>query len=337
MSPTTAEGTEAAEEPTDPLVSVIVPTYYRNDRLEAALESVRRQTYRETETIVIDGTDEGHAEPVVTESSMTDVTYLLQRNHQDERLDGVNAVAAARDIGVDHASGEYVRFLDDDDRLREDAIERQLSLARDGGEVGVVYCGMVVEDGGPERMPSPTVRGDVLEDALRLQVAPCVPSTMLVETSLFDSIPPMRRLPHDDASLLIELAQLTRFDFVDEPLVVRGDPEDSLQSSLSSLAGRKETIAAYSDLYRRFPPDVERTALGRVYLQEGVLALQQGLWSWEAVKAFSLANYYTPDVNATFLCALAASLLGRPGWLFGTRLYKRFRGGTDRGGTGVSQ
>ncbi|WP_227355181.1 glycosyltransferase family 2 protein [Haladaptatus salinisoli] len=46
-------------------VSVVVPTYHRNDRLREALDSVADQTHRPAEVIVVDGTEEARARSVV--------------------------------------------------------------------------------------------------------------------------------------------------------------------------------------------------------------------------------------------------------------------------------
>jgi len=58
----------------DDLVSVIVPTYYRNDRLRDTIGSVEAQTYDPIETIVVDDSGEAHARPVADEF---DVRYLI--------------------------------------------------------------------------------------------------------------------------------------------------------------------------------------------------------------------------------------------------------------------
>lgn len=315
---------------TDPTVSVVVPTYRRNERLRAALDSVERQSYAPLEVVVVDGADGAGARPVV---EAYDARYLRQRDHQETAVSGVRAAADARDIGVDASTGAYVRFLDDDDRLREDAIAEQVRVLEADAGVGVVYCG-IEREGGHVTLPNTAARGDVLEHALRLQVPPCVPSTMLVDRRCLDRIPPMRTLPHDDAAVRIELAQITAFDFVDEPLVFRGTSEDALAGSPSSVAGRKATVEAYGDLYDRFPPEVRGTALMRTYVQEGRLRLSRRLWSPGAMKAFALANYHAPDVRPEVVGTFLASLFGRPGWRLGVAAYDALAGGRRRGVAG---
>jgi hypothetical protein len=318
--------------PTDesPTVSVVVPTYRRTDRLRVALASAIGSSHSPAEIIVVDGDDDGRAAPVAREFG---ARHLRQADHGADSVDGVVAVADARDVGVSAATGEYVRFLDDDDRLREDAIEKQLALAESDDDVGVVYCGIEREDG-PVTLPHGEVRGDVLEHALRLQVPPCVPSTMLVRRSCLERIPEMRTLPHDDAALRIELARITEFDFVDEPLVFRGASEDALAGSPSSVEGRKKTFVAYDSLYDQFPPDVRKTALMRTHFQAGQLYLHTDGWSPRSIRALALANYHAPEFRVELFGSLIAALFGRPGWRAGVALYNAISGNERRGVAG---
>jgi len=167
-----------------PLVSVVIPTYYRNDRLRGAIESVADQD-QPTEIIVVDDSGEGHAAPVV---EAFDLTYLaLDRNR------GSNP---ARTMGAERASGAFVQFLDDDDRLLPGKLARQVDLL-ESMEAGVAYCGMTYEDG-QTVLPDPAVRGDVLDAALAFAMSPCVTSTMLTDREVLDEVLPLPDRPGGD-------------------------------------------------------------------------------------------------------------------------------------------
>jgi GT2 family glycosyltransferase len=85
--------------------SVVVPTYNRRPLLAAALESIRAQKFAEFEIIVVDdGSSDGTAEYL--KSHGTGLTLLTQRNL---------GPGAARNLGLAHARGRYVAFLDSDD------------------------------------------------------------------------------------------------------------------------------------------------------------------------------------------------------------------------------
>jgi glycosyltransferase involved in cell wall biosynthesis len=89
-----------------PIFSVVIPTYNRRARLLRALRSVLDQSYRDFEVIVVDdGSSDGTAEAVASFGSS--VRYLSQRNR---------GPGPARNAGVRAARGQYVAFLDSDDR-----------------------------------------------------------------------------------------------------------------------------------------------------------------------------------------------------------------------------
>ncbi|TWB86892.1 glycosyltransferase involved in cell wall biosynthesis [Bradyrhizobium macuxiense] len=89
------------------MISVIIPTYNRPHLLNAALQSVHRQAYQDTEIIVIN--DGGCRVEDVT-SSWTGRLRIKLYN-----LPGRSGASHARNVGVEHAGGKYIAFLDDDD------------------------------------------------------------------------------------------------------------------------------------------------------------------------------------------------------------------------------
>ena len=92
-----------------PMVSVIVPTYNRPERLRQALESVQAQQYQDFEVIVVnDGTTP--VEPVVAQLNQTGRITLV--NHDRNR-----GLAASRNTGLRLSKGTYIAYLDDDDRF----------------------------------------------------------------------------------------------------------------------------------------------------------------------------------------------------------------------------
>jgi glycosyltransferase involved in cell wall biosynthesis len=309
-----------------PLVSVVVPTYYRNERLRGALGSVADQTHDRVEAVVVDGSGEAHARPVVEELEAErdlDIEYVAQ-----ERDEGPHA---ARSEGAERARGDHVNFLDDDDRLRPAKLERQLALLQGSDGVGVVYCAVEWEDGHVVR-PDPDVRGDVLEHALRFRMTPSSPSAMLVDGDVLRAILPLEnRHGADDMGMKIELAARTGFDFVDEPLVVKGDEEDSLGGSRENVAGRFELLERYADRYERHPA-ARRDALGHTYLLSADLRLDAPRRSPLAIADAARACYHVPGLPVSFVGYLGASLFGRPGRDLARAAYDRFVLGEEHTG-----
>lgn len=286
--------------PAKPLISVVVPTYYRNDHLREAVESAYAQEWP-VEVIVVDGSGEAHARPVAAEY---DLTYIPQDQDQGPH--------SARCVGAGQADGRYVQFLDDDDRLRPGKFAAQVPHLADE-DVGVAYSGLVDEEWGIVD-PVPGVEGDVLEHALRLRTFPCIPSTMLLERDLVEAIRPFEhRHGADDSGMKIELAKRTRFTAVDQPLVERGKPEETLSNSWAHVEGRQYLLERYDHLYREFPESVRRTAKRQTHYRIGRKHLEEDDWSADAPVAFARAARHTPEETGRYAATAVASLLGRPG------------------------
>jgi len=110
-----------------PLVSVIVSCYNQGLFLCDALGSIRLQSHASIESIVVD--DGSTDDTAASAASMPWSRYVYQRNA---------GTAAARNTGLAHSQGEFVVFLDADDRLTPDAIATGLCALASHPEWGFV-------------------------------------------------------------------------------------------------------------------------------------------------------------------------------------------------------
>lgn len=109
------------------LVSVIIPTYKRADKLKRAIDSVCSQTYDYLEILVVndnDNNDEYTKSLVDLIESIEDSRVRLV--FQEKHING----AAARNAGIKVAKGEYIAFLDDDDIWHPQKIEKQIEVMK---------------------------------------------------------------------------------------------------------------------------------------------------------------------------------------------------------------
>jgi glycosyltransferase involved in cell wall biosynthesis len=94
------------------LVSVIIPTYNRAQLVVEAIESVKAQSYPEIQIIVVDdGSQDNTAQSV---AEFENVEYYYQKN---------KGQAAARNLGLSYAKGEYIASLDSDDIWHENFLK----------------------------------------------------------------------------------------------------------------------------------------------------------------------------------------------------------------------
>jgi glycosyltransferase involved in cell wall biosynthesis len=107
---------------TVPTVSVIIPAYKVADYIGEALESVFAQTFTSHEAIVI---NDGSPDTADLERNLKEYATRIRYIKQENR-----GAAAARNAGLRVARGEFVAFLDADDRWRPTFLEEQLAFLK---------------------------------------------------------------------------------------------------------------------------------------------------------------------------------------------------------------
>lgn len=119
------------------LISIVITTYKRSDKIEGAIKSVVNQTYKNIEIIVVDDNaklkDERKKTKKIVEK-YKDIIYIPNK----ENLGG----ALSRNVGIENAKGKFVAFLDDDDKYTEEKIEKQYQCYEQhkNDNVGLIYC-----------------------------------------------------------------------------------------------------------------------------------------------------------------------------------------------------
>lgn len=103
-------------------VSVILPIFNVEKFIPYTLESLKKQTYRHIEIILVnDGTQDNSVE--VAEKILKQTDFAYKFIHQENSGQG-----SARNAGMDQSSGEWVYFLDTDDTIHPETFERMLEV-----------------------------------------------------------------------------------------------------------------------------------------------------------------------------------------------------------------
>jgi glycosyltransferase involved in cell wall biosynthesis len=158
-------------EQSSPLISVMMTVYNGAPYLAEAIESVLSQTYRPIELIVVDdGSDDGSSE--IAKGYVPALQYI---NHHPRR-----GMGASRNRAVQAAKGQYLTYLDADDRLSPDALEKQAAVLAAHPQVDVVF-GHVREFVSPEL--DATARARLRPASERLPGR--LPTTMLIRRDAF--------------------------------------------------------------------------------------------------------------------------------------------------------
>jgi glycosyltransferase involved in cell wall biosynthesis len=111
-------------------VSVIIPTYNHAEYLPEALDSVLNQTYEDYEIIVVDDGSTDNTKDIM-KPYLHEIHYIHQEN---------SGPSKARNNGIRISSGQYIAFLDADDRWTPDKLEIQVQLFDLSPEVGLVFA-----------------------------------------------------------------------------------------------------------------------------------------------------------------------------------------------------
>lgn len=142
-----------------PVVSVIIPIYNIAPYLPRCLDSVCGQTLKDIEIICMDdGSEDGSAEIAAAYSQRDARVRLYRQEHQ--------GVSASRNQGLAHVSGTYVIFVDGDDWIETDMLEKMAKEA-EGQNADVVICSAQVHC----EVSSPAMRRmtDALQKALTVE------------------------------------------------------------------------------------------------------------------------------------------------------------------------
>ena len=150
-----------------PTVSVVVTFFNAASFLHQAIQSVVSQKYDRWELLLVDDGSTDESERIAT-SWVSDhparMRYLQHAEHANR------GVSAARNLGIRHASGDFVAFLDADDVWLQDKLDRHVSLLIAHPDAGMVYGRTEYwrswtgkrEDQGRDSIPSHGIPADTL-------------------------------------------------------------------------------------------------------------------------------------------------------------------------------
>lgn len=137
-------------------ISIIIPIYNAQDELRKSVDSVLAQTEKNVEVILVDDGSEDNSLQICMEYAAKDDRVVVI--HQENA-----GVSAARNAGIDAATGAYIGFVDSDDWIEPNMYERMLAEAESSG-ADVVMCDAttVYEDGAAEPDTITQLTGNVV-------------------------------------------------------------------------------------------------------------------------------------------------------------------------------
>ena len=242
----------------NPAVSIIIPVFNRTWCLEATLQSVRGQTFKNFEVIVVD------------DGSTDETSTLLDRfaEVRVHRWEDNRGVSAARNQGIQMARGEWICFLDSDDRWAETKLQVQVDWMREHPECPACYTDEIWIRNGVRVNPKNKHRkysGDIFRHCLPLCIIS--PSSIMMRASTLDAIGgfDVDLAACEDYDLWLRLSSCYPVDFIAEKLIIKtGGHADQLSHKYRGM-----------DRFRIY-------ALEKI-LKRDALSAQQRVWVLEAL------------------------------------------------------
>ena len=164
------------------LVSVVIPAYNAERFLGEAVASVRAQSYRPIEIIIVDdGSRDGTAALIKRLEAESMANLPIRGIFQPNA-----GPSAARNAGIEAARGPYLAFLDADDRLHPDKIALQVQVLKENSSIGLVNAGwrVITETGVATKRTGIAPEGALEFETLLFRNEIGTPSAVLARTAL---------------------------------------------------------------------------------------------------------------------------------------------------------
>lgn len=144
----------------EPLVSIIVPLYNGEQTIERCLASIRNQSYKNIEVLIVNDGSKDHSMKVLKKFKESDPRFHILNK-------GNSGVSDSRNLGMKNAKGKYLQFVDSDDWLVKDATETFVTAAE------THHCDMIITDYHRVVNHKIYIRGHIPEEGLlsRLEFA----------------------------------------------------------------------------------------------------------------------------------------------------------------------
>ena len=121
-----------------PLVSIIIPNYNKAPYIRESIESALNQTYKNIEVIVVDDGSTDKSKEIIKSFGKRIKAYFLPHKNAN----------VARNFGFKKSKGEYIQFLDSDDIILPEKIEKQVELLeKTGADMALCYWAHITHSG----------------------------------------------------------------------------------------------------------------------------------------------------------------------------------------------
>lgn len=244
------------------MISIIIPTYNRQDNLARALRSVLAQTYKDFEVLVIDDGSTDQTENIVKDLAAKDnrIKYCRIENSggpPDGEPRPSGGPAKPRNTGIEKARGEFIAFLDSDDEWLPEKLAVQIRAFENTNNprLGLTTSDFLNhnDETGAEiiyKIPRKEIEKEIFKGSFNLQC-----STVVVRREVFNAagtFDEYLKNTKEDWDMWIRIADQYRVAAVYEPLVRRHlNPENISRIYTVSKEKRLEQLKKFEYLFEK--------------------------------------------------------------------------------------
>lgn len=247
-----------------PLISIITPTYNREDFLGQAIDSVLAQTYQNFEFFIIDDGSTDNTRSLVESYADPRIRYYHQENQGQ---------SVARNLGLSMAKGDFICFLDSDNYWFTDKLEKNLNAFESNPEADIVYGdGVSIDEQGNEvsRVNMQRHSGRIAHLMLKDNFVSM--NTTMARRRCFDEMGGFsgKRRVADDYDLWLKFSARYNYLYIPEHMSYYRIMDDQISSDKVRRFATNEAIVL--DFLRDYPdavtPDEAKAGLAAFYLRK---------------------------------------------------------------------
>ncbi len=238
----------------NPLISVIIPTFNRADKLKQAIDSVFAQTFTNFELIVIDDGSTDSTRDFI-EKYQDRLRYFYQENQ---------GPAAARNTGIRNARGRYIAFLDSDDLWLKNKLAEQVKIFDEHPEIKICHTEEIWIRNGLRVNPKKIHKkygGWIYQRCLPLCVIS--PSSVVIHRDVFEKVGLFDEsmIVCEDYDLWLRVCHFFPVAFIEKPLIIKyGGHADQLSRKFWGMDRfRVRALEKMLQNYKLSPEDWNKT------------------------------------------------------------------------------
>lgn len=227
----------------DIFVSIVMPAYNAEKYIGEAIESVLNQTYSNYELIIVDDASKDQTANIVKKLVVKTDNIRFYQNEKNK------GVSYTRNFAISKAYGDWIAFLDSDDKWHKEKLEKQIRFLHKEINAKLVFTGsaFINEKNKKYDYVLTVPEKIVFKELLKQNVISC--SSVLVNKECFQKIKMMNDSMHEDFAVWLQILNEIQYAYgINEPLLLYRLSKKSKSSNKCKAAIMTYRVYSYIGL-----------------------------------------------------------------------------------------